>query len=430
MDKETHDETTKHEEPAAHSLPIIAREKPFLAAEPGRQHHRVRFLAAAFLLIISISSGFLGGWLGAQSHDDNSTTSVQKQQVVLKSQGQLISSIAQNVGQSVVSVNVTGPATTQANGLSFFGGVGGGQSQPVEQQSAGTGIIISADGLIVTNRHVVPAGTSSVSVTLSDGTKYNNVQVLGRTSDSDSLDIAFLKIQDTKGKKLVSATLGDSSKMQVGDTVVAIGNALGQFQNTVTTGIISGYGRSIQASDSTGASSENLEDLFQTDAAINEGNSGGPLVNLNGEVVGINAATAGDGAQNIGFSIPINDVSGLIKSVETTGKLQQPYLGVAYISLTDDIAQQLNLKVNRGAYVAPPSVSGSQQAVISGSPADQAGVKEGDIITAINGQNIDQTHSLTSLLDQHAVGNKLTLTIVRGSSTITLTATLGTFPNS
>ncbi len=431
MDKETHDETTKHEEPAAHSLPIAAREKPFLAAVPGRQHHRIRFLAAAFLLIISISSGFLGGWLGAQSHDDSSTTNVQKQQVVLKSQGQLISSIAQNLGQSVVSVNVTGPATAQASGLGFFGGAGGNQSQsPIEQQSAGTGIIISADGLIVTNRHVVPAGTSSVNVTLSDGTQYNNVQVLGRTSDTDSLDIAFLKIQDTKGKKLVPATLGDSSKMQVGDTVVAIGNALGQFQNTVTTGIISGYGRSIQASDGSGANSENLEDLFQTDAAINEGNSGGPLVNLNGEVIGINAATAGNGAQNIGFSIPINDVSGLIKSVETTGKLQQPYLGVAYISLTDDIAQQLSLKVNRGAYVAPPSVSGSQQAVISGSPAAQAGVKEGDIITAINGQNIDQTHSLTSLLDQHAVGDKVALTIVRGSSTITLTATIGIFPNS
>ena len=120
----------------------------------------------------------------------------------------------------------------------------------------------------------------------------------------------------------------------------------------------------------------------------------------------------------------------MIKSVESTGKLQQPYLGVAYVSLTDDIAQQLNLKVNRGAYVAPPSVSGSQQAVISGSPAEQAGVKEGDIITAINGQNIDQNHSLTSLLDQHAVGDKVSLTIVRGSNTITLNATLSSFPSS
>ena len=426
---EQHDETTKQDEPKPVSA-AAASEPKGERTHVHANHHRIRFLGAAFLLIVAISSGFLGGWLGAQSHDDNSATTTKKQQVVLKTQGQLISNIAQNVGQSVVSVNVTGTVQTQLGGLGALFGGSSGQTQQQTQQSAGTGIILSADGLIVTNRHVVPDGTSSVSVTLSDGTTYNNVQVVGRTSSDDSLDIAFLKIQDAKGKKLVPATLGDSSKMQVGDTVVAIGNALGQFQNTVTTGIISGYGRNIQASDSTGSSSENLEDLFQTDAAINEGNSGGPLVNLDGEVIGINAATAGDGAQNIGFSIPINDVSGLIKSVESTGKLQQPYLGVAYISLTDDIAQQLNLKVDRGAYVAPPSVSGSQQAVISGSPAEKAGVKEGDIITAIDGQSIDQTHSLTSVLDQHAVGDKVTLTVLRNGSTITLTATLAAFPNS
>jgi serine protease Do len=388
-------------------------------------HRRIKYLGAVFLLIIAISSGFLGGWLGSQSRDDNN--SVQKQQVVLKSQGQLISNIAQNVGQSVVSVNVTATATSTQSPLSalFGGNAGGGQST---QQSAGTGIIISADGLIITNRHVVPAGTSSVSITLSDGTQYDNVQVLGRTNGNDSLDIAFLKIQDTKAKKLVPATLGDSSKVQVGDTVVAIGNALGQFQNTVTTGIISGHGRSIQATDSTGSNSENLEDLFQTDAAINEGNSGGPLVNLNGEVIGINTATAGD-AQSIGFSIPINDVSGLVKSVQTTGKLQQPYLGVAYVSLTDDIAQQLNLKVKRGAYVAPSRISGSTQAVIPGSPADKAGIKEGDIITAIDGKSIDQNSSLTGLLGKHAVGDTVKLTILRGSDTVSLQATLAAFPS-
>ncbi|HSX08514.1 MAG TPA: trypsin-like peptidase domain-containing protein [Candidatus Saccharimonadales bacterium] len=429
METEVHDENTKHEAPDTH-MPA-SYETGSLRANEGRHHgamhgsmRRVKFLGVAFLLIVAISSGFLGGWLGAKSRDDNSTsTNIQKQQVVLKSQGQLISSIAQNVGQSVVSVNVTGTAAAQ-NGLGAL--FGGGQSSV--QQSAGTGIVISASGLIMTNRHVVPAGTTSVSVTLSDGTQYNNVQLIGRTSQNDSLDIAFLKIQDTKGKKLVPATIGDSSKVQVGDTVVAIGNALGQFQNTVTTGIISGHGRSIQASDSTGSSSENLEDLFQTDAAINEGNSGGPLVNLNGEVIGMNTATAGDGAQNIGFAIPINDVSGLIKGVQNTGKLQQPYLGVAYITLTDDIAQQLNLKVNRGAYVAPPQVSGNQQPVVAGSPAEKAGLKVGDIITAVNGKAIDQNNSLTSLLDQHTPGDSVTLTVNRNGSTVTLNATLGVFP--
>jgi len=420
METETHKETVESTE-----KPVNQPEQKDHAG--GRfAAHKLRFLGAAFLLIVAVSSGFLGGWLGAGSRD-NATTTIQKQQVVLKNQGQLISSIAKNVGQSVVSVNVTGQAAAQPSSLGFFFNGGNSGQQQQEQQSAGTGIILTADGLIVTNRHVVPTGTTKVSVTLSDGTQYDNVQVLGRTNDRDSLDVAFLKIQDTKGKTLAPATLGDSSKVEVGDSVIAIGNALGQFQNTVTNGIISGHGRSIQASDSTGTTSENLEDLFQTDAAINEGNSGGPLVNLDGEVIGINTATAGD-AQSIGFSIPINDVSGLIKGVKETGKLQQPYLGVAYVSLTDDIAQQLNLKVKRGAYVAPPRVSGSQQAVISGSPAEKAGIKEGDIITALDGQTIDQSHSLTSLLDKHAVGDSVSLTINRDGNSLTIKATLAAFP--
>src|SRR5206468_3856028 len=181
---------------------------------------------------------------------------------------------------------------------------------------------------------VVPSGTTQVSVTLSDGTELKNVTVIGRTGDSDNLDVAFLKVNDAQGHKLVPAPIGDSSQVQVGDDVVAIGNALGQFQNTVTSGIISGYGRSVQAGDSSGSgnSGENLDNLFQTDAAINEGNSGGPLVNLNGQVIGINTAVAGN-AQNIGFAIPINDVKGLVKQVLANGKFERPYLGVQYVPL-------------------------------------------------------------------------------------------------
>ncbi len=176
------------------------------------------------------------------------------------------------------------------------------------------------------------------------------------------LDIAFLKINNAEGQKLVPATIGDSSTVQVGDDVVAIGNALGQFQNTVTSGIISGYGRTVEASSSDGggidgadsSATENLDDLFQTDAAINEGNSGGPLVNLNGQVIGINTAIAGD-AQNIGFAIPINDVKGLITQVLKTGTFQRPYLGVRYIPLTADVANEYNLSVQNGAFIAPSS---------------------------------------------------------------------------
>ena len=385
-----------------------------------RQHRRTKPLAISLFFIVTLALGFLGGWLGSLNHDGQ--TSTQTQKVILSSQGKIISDIAKNVGQSVVSVNVTSQAASSTNIYGIFGGVGGTQTQ----KSAGTGIILTSDGLILTNRHVVPTGTTSVSVTLSDGTTYNNVQVLGRTSSTDSLDVAFLKIQDTKSKKLVPATIGDSSKVAVGDPVVAIGNALGQFQNTVTSGIISGYGRSVQASDSTGASSENLDDLFQTDAAINEGNSGGPLVNLDGSVIGINTAIASN-SQSIGFAIPINDVTGLIKSVEQTGKLQRPYLGVVYVPITSDVQQQYGLSASSGAYIPKASDIG-QTTIISGGPADSAGLKEGDIITKVDNSTINQTTSLTSVLDGHQVGDKVTLTVVRNSKTMTIDVTLGSAP--
>lgn len=362
-------------------------------------HPKVKVLAIALLFAASASSGFFGGWL---SGNNNQPNSVQQQQVVLKSQGQVISHIAKNVGASVVSIETT----TQGAAAGVFG-----FSQPTEQQGAGTGIILDKEGLIITNRHVVPQGTTRVAVTLSDGTKYDDVEVVGRTRSGDSLDIAFVKIKDTKGKDLTPASIGDSSKMQVGDPVVAIGNALGQFQNTVTSGILSGYGRSIQAGDGTGQNVENLEDLFQTDAAINQGNSGGPLVNLDGQVVGINTAIAGD-AQNIGFAIPINDVSGLMKSVKETGELKRPYLGVVYVALTDDLAKQYDLSVKRGAYI-PPQVEVGQDSVIDGGPADKVGLKEGDIITKVDGVSIGENNSLTALLGKHNVGDTVELTVVR-----------------
>ena len=393
--------------------PDLSRFKP--SGRPSRRLAVLLFIVFFFLV------GLLGGYTGSILYNHNntlgSTTRSQKQQYV-SNESQLISQIAKDVGQSVVSVDVTSQSTSQ----DFFGFLNSSS-----QQSAGTGFIISSDGTIVTNRHVVPSGTTQVSVTLADGTRYDNVQVIGRTSDSSPLDIAFLKITDTKGKTLVPVTLGDSSKMQVGDRVVAIGNALGQFQNTVTSGIISGYGRDVQAGDQSSTSSENLTDLFQTDAAINEGNSGGPLVNINGEVIGVNTAVA-SGAQNIGFSIPMNDVKGLISSVLGSGKLEQPYLGVRYISLTPDIAYQYNLNVNHGAYIAPSS-DGSAS-VLPGSPAEKAGLKEKDIITRINNITIDDKTSLTSALTRFKVGDNVKLTVIRGGKTITIHATLAATPQS
>lgn len=401
--------------PAATSGDNVSKSDKKLASFEA-DHPRIKFLAMATLLIVSVGAGFLGGWLSSDRQSPQ--TLIEKEQVILKTQGELISSIAKRVGESVVSVEVTVQADSPQN---FFNNYG-----PSEQVGAGTGIILTEDGLIVTNRHVVPEGTSSVRVVLSDGTEYENVQVVGRTSSTDSLDVAFLKIQDTKGKKLVPAKLGDSAKMQVGDPAIAIGNALGQFQNTVTSGIISGYGRHVQAQSSSGTE-ENLENLFQTDAAINQGNSGGPLVNVDGEVIGINTAIAGGDAQNIGFAIPINDVIGLINSVKQTGTLQRPYIGIVYIPLTSDAAEQYGLSVKRGAYIPPANVLG-RDPLVSGGPAAQAGLRAGDVIIKINGQQIDQTTSLSSLVNKYNVGDTITLTIVRDGKEQDISVKLGVAP--
>jgi serine protease Do len=410
---------------------------------PDQARLRAGMLAFAFILI-AVIAGFGGSLIENRNSSGLINTSLSGQKKIVTSQSQLISQIAKTVGPSVVSINDVITSTSSSDdsddGFGLYG-----FSQPEEEEAAGTGIIISSGGYIVTNRHVVPDGTTDVSVTLSDGTELKDVTVVGRTSTTDSLDLAILKINNAMGHKLVPAAIGDSSQVTVGDNVVAIGNALGQFQNTVTSGIISGYGRSVQASsdtsgdssdgsgddgssDTSSADSENLDDLFQTDAAINEGNSGGPLVNLNGQVIGINTAVASD-SQNIGFAIPINDAKGLINQVLRTGKFQVPYLGVRYIPLTADVAKEYGLSVTNGAFIAP-STDSTEPSVVSGSPADTAGVKVSDVITQINGTSIDSSHSLTSLLDQHSVGDSVTLTIVRGSQMIKLNVTLGIAPTS
>lgn len=409
-------------------IPKVRAPKPPQINYSNWSPRRAGALGLIAALLIGIAAGFIGGYWGAGVRADHGTlgNSLSAQKKVVTSQSQLISQIAKTVGPSVVSVDVVSDASASGNPSfdNFFGGGGSGT-----QESAGTGIIISDDGLIITNRHVVPAGTTSVSVTLADGTELKNVKVLGRTNDNDSLDIAFLKVTDSQGHKLTPAALGDSSQLQVGDAVVAIGNALGQFQNTVTSGILSGYGRSVTAGDSSGTqSAENLDDLFQTDAAINEGNSGGPLVNMNGQVIGINTAIA-SGSQNIGFAIPINDVTGLISQIQKSGKLERPYLGVHYVGLTPDVASQYNIDATSGAFI-PPAADSTSPSVISGSPADKAGLQEGDVITKIDNTKIDESHSLTSIISKHEVGDQVSITVLRDGKTIHATATLEAVPAS
>lgn len=414
--------------PAARTDSYSTRSSPIINIEALKARTQVRLprprfkRAAVGLLTACLIAGFAGGYLGSWFQNNSRSaiaTSTEAKLQYISNESGLIKSIVKNVGQSVVSIDVRGQNTTTSS--DFFG-----YAFPQVQQTraAGTGFIISGNGIIVTNRHVVPEGTTSVSVTLSDGTKYSDAEVIGRTSASSSQDIAFLKIKDLKGKTLTPTILGDSSKMEVGDMVIAIGNALGQFQNSVTTGIISGYGRNVTAGDSSGTEAENLTDLFQTDAAINEGNSGGPLVNINGEVIGVNTAVA-SGAQNIGFAQPVNDLKSLVSSVLTSGELKQPYLGVRYVSLTKDLSNQFNLKVTRGAYVVS---SNGEPSVLPGSPAEKAGIKNHDVITKVNKIDINDRTSLTSALARQKVGDKVDLTIVRDNQTVKVEATLEAMP--
>lgn len=386
-------------------------------ARKGNYNKFLLFFAATFTIL---AVGFLGGWLGARSLNNESSTSISTEaaRTTVVNESELISELAKTVGEGVVSVNVKQTQSVQ----DFFG-----RTSERESQGAGTGFIISKEGIVVTNRHVVPQGTDEVSVVLSDGTELDNVKVIGRTSESDPLDVAFLKIEDAKGKELKPVKLGDSSKMRVGDKVIAIGNALGQFQNTVTSGIVSGYGRQIEAYDSSGTSGETLQNLFQTDAAINQGNSGGPLVNMNGEVIAINTAVAGDGAENIGFAIPINDVQGIIASVLEKGKFERPYLGVRYVELNDDYAYEYNLDRNRGAYLAP-NVEGGDS-IIKNSPADKAKLKEKDIIIKINGEEINENNSLISLVQKNKVGDTIDVTVIRDGKEETVKVKLEAAPN-
>ena len=290
-----------------------------------------------------------------------------------------IAEIANKVSGSVVSI------ITSTKQRTIFGTYDSG--------AAGTGVVVSADGYILTNKHVIE-GANKINVVLDDGTKYENVKLV--TTDPLN-DIAFLKIDGAND--LPVATLGDSKTITVGQQVIAIGNALGQYQNTVTAGIISGTGRSITASDSDGSSSETLYGLIQTDAAINPGNSGGPLVNAAGEVIGINTATSTT-AENMGFVIPISSVKGMLKQLIESGNAKRAFLGV----YTDE-----EYKVQ----------------VSTNSPAAKAGVKDGDKILRINGVEVGKSGSASNIIGEYKPGDTIQLTVLRDGNEVAINVTLG-----
>ena len=281
-----------------------------------------------------------------------------------------------------------------------------------QEVGGGSGFIVSEDGLVVTNKHVVLDTKAEYTVLTNDGKKYK-AKVLARDATKD---FAVIKI-DAKGLK--PATLGNSDGVKLGQTAIAIGNALGEFRNTVSVGVISGLSRNITASGG-GGFVEKIEGLIQTDAAINQGNSGGPLLNLKGEVIGINTAVA-SGAQNIGFTIPINQVKRAIQSVKDTGSIKSPYIGVRYLMLTEEIAKKQKLSIQEGALVR-----GTQDgpAVIFDSPADKAGLKAEDIITEVNGEKLTAEKTLGSVIQKYNIGEMVTLKVYRGKDAMELSVIL------
>lgn len=388
----------------------VAAVKNTEATEPikvkATRSNKVAIVLATLALILGCG-GLVLGWMGYQKSstpltflnsgaDGNSANFTEGS----------IAAVAEKVSKSVVSI-VTSTKTSDLWGETY------------NSSAAGTGIIVSENGYILTNKHVVNDATKA-TIVLDDGTTYENVKVVA----TDPLnDIAFLKIDNVSG--LTPATLGDSKTIVVGQQVIAIGNALGLYQNTVTSGIISGTGRSVTASSSNGSNSETLTDMIQTDAAINSGNSGGPLVNAAGEVIGINTAVS-SGAENMGFAIPISSAKGMLSQLLETGKAQRTYLGVYSVEITPEVAKKYNLPVTEGVYLYSPS---SYSAIVKDSPAAKAGLQDKDIITKVNGTKVGAAGSLSSLVGEYKPGDTIQLTVIRDGNETAINVQLEGYPN-
>lgn len=289
------------------------------------------------------------------------------------------------------------------------------QPQPEEEQVGGSGFIVSSDGYMITNRHVVERDDLNYQVLTNEGERFET-EVVER---DPVLDIAVLKIQEDSEFEYLS--FADSDDLQLGQSVMAIGNALGEFQNSVSTGVVSGLSRSITAGGARGQT-EFLDEVIQTDAAINFGNSGGPLLDLEGRVIGVNVAMA-FGSQNIGFAIPSNLVSPVVDSVRETGRIARAFLGIRYVSITPLIQEQEDLPVDYGVLIVE-SQPGREPSVVPGSPAQEAGLQEGDIVLEVDGRRLDRQHSLAHIIRQRSAGDEVEMVILRDGDEMTVTATL------
>lgn len=309
--------------------------------------------------------------------------------------------VVEKVSPSVVAIGATSRVFNPFDPFSI----------PRKQSSTiGTGFVVSDKGIIVTNRHVVEDPDTIYNIVTKDGKKFE----IKKIYRDPILDFAVVQIE---GDQLPALELGDSSKLKVGQLAIVIGNALGRFTNSVTTGVVSGLGRKVVAGDPFSGSAESLDDLIQTDAAINPGNSGGPVLNSAGQVVGVAVATT-EGAENIGFAIPINSVKKFVDEFIQRGTISRPFLGIRYRFIAKDVAI-LN-DVPQGAFV---------QEVVAGSAASKAGVQEGDIITQVDGQSVDSENKISEAIASKKMGDSMTLVLWKDNQERTVTATLQELPN-
>ena len=379
----------------------------------------------SFLLVALISGfvfGFLGGlasksFLASRTEEENAKKTAEE--VYFSDYEGQIEKVVKDSENSVVSIIATKDLPVLREyfidpfGLGFMIPQYRQEGTKPQQVSAGSGFVIDSNGFIATNKHVVADSSAQYTVLMNDGKKYE-ATVIARDPVED---FAVLKINKTN---LVPVKLGDSNKLVLGQTVIAIGNALGEFKNTVSVGVVSGLRRNISVTTDAGEI-VTLDNVIQTDAAINPGNSGGPLLNLSGEVVGINTAMVSS-AQNIGFALPINVLKNSLDQAVTTGKIKVPYLGVRYLLITPNLQQDKNLPVDYGALLTKGEEG--EPAVEKNSPAAKAGLKENDIILEVNSIKVTEDNPLASLIRQYQVGETLSLKVLRGDKTFTVQVVL------
>ena len=388
--------------PPAGPEPQAAASKP---PKKRRKHSGGRIARSAVALVLAAAMGFAGGFVGARVGNAGNKVVIQQVErtdsnaasgTAVSSSGMTTSQVSEMVSPSVVVITTEQVVYSQ---WSWYG-------QNQVESGAGSGVIISSDGYILTCAHVV-SGASQITVTIGD-TDYTATVV----GEDDTSDVAVLKIDATG---LTPATVGDSDSLSVGDSVLAVGNPLGELGGTVTCGIVSALNRSVTIQ---GTSSTNTMSLIQMDASVSPGNSGGGLFNMNGELIGlVNAKSSSSDAEGLGFAIPINDAIQVAQDLLENGYVSgRPYMGITYIAVTDaQTAAQLNVNAY-GVYVVD---------VVQGGPADKAGLKAGDRIVSIDGTEIAQKDDLGTLMQQHTAGDTLSITVARDGQMQTVSLTLG-----